>query len=125
MYEVTYVWRSNCPRGSEVLERHEIKPVRVTREGILPGCAATSISVTGSDGRKFNSSSENYFDTEAAALAHIREELVRGIEEQKEAVMNEVARLSNLERLLAEIPSALRGKVNDSLDKFPDGNAND
>lgn len=46
MYEVTQVIKTGEP------VRHEVRPITVTRYGILPGCSSPSIDITDRDGRK-------------------------------------------------------------------------
>ena len=57
-----------------------VTPIEVLREGILPGCSAVSITAKDSTGRTFQGAPRDYFDTEAAAWANVRQGLAETIE---------------------------------------------
>ena len=105
MYEVHYVWRSHDCQPDDVLERHEIRPVHVTWEGIRPGCSAPTILATDSKGNTFRGSARDFFETEIAARLHIRRELAQGVADAEKDITNVQARLSNLKRLLDAQPT--------------------
>jgi len=52
-----------------------VTSIEVLREGILPGCSAVSITAKGSDGRTFQGSPRDYFESEAAAWDSVRKGL--------------------------------------------------
>jgi len=66
----------------------DIQPITVIREGVLPGCSGVSITAIGPNGKKFLGNPANYFDTKAAAWAHIKEELIAGVDERREEIKN-------------------------------------
>lgn len=61
-----------------------VTPIEVLREGVLPGCSAVSITAKGSDGRTFQSSPRDYFESETAAWANVRRGLTETIEANEE-----------------------------------------
>ena len=61
-----------------------VTPIKVLREGILPGCSAVSITAKDSTGRTFQGAPRDYFDTEAAAWANVRQGLTETIEANEE-----------------------------------------
>ena len=46
--------------------------IEVLREGILPGCSGVSITAKGGDGRVFQGTPRDYFDSEAAAWDNVK-----------------------------------------------------
>ena len=63
-----------------------VTPIEVLREGILPGCSGVSITAKGSDGRTFQGSPRDYFESEAAAWAQVKQDLIDTIQNNDEAV---------------------------------------
>lgn len=65
-----------------------VTPIEVLREGILPGCSAVSITAKGSDGRTFQSSPRDYFESEAAAWAQVKQDLLDTIQSNEKAIQD-------------------------------------
>ena len=65
-----------------------VTPITVLREGILPGCSAPSITATSSDGHTFQGIVSDYFETEAAAWAQVKQALLDTIESNEKAIQD-------------------------------------
>lgn len=63
-----------------------VTPIEVLREGILPGCSAVSITAKDREGRTFQGSPRDYFESEAAAWAQVKQALIDTIETNDEEV---------------------------------------
>ena len=74
MYEIS--WNST---GDGMFSHCSVTPIHVTREGILPGCSATTIDFTDHTGRKCQGTASNYHDTEAQAWAEIHDTINKAI----------------------------------------------
>ena len=61
LYEVNWHYKE------EVFSHCTVTPITVLRRSVLPGCAAESITARGVDGRKFEGSPRDFFETEKAA----------------------------------------------------------
>lgn len=73
-----------------------VAPIEVLREGILPGCSAVSITAKDSEGRTFQGSPRDYFESEAAAWAQVKQDLIVTIQnndEEVEQLIDETNRL--------------------------------
>lgn len=98
MYEV--VWISN--------ERDEtthirVEPITVIREGILPGCAAVTISAIDSRGDKFYGDPQDYFKTEAEAWETARADLNSTIELFEQRIAEDQEALEVMRALAEQI----------------------
>lgn len=71
MYETN--WHNT---GEGVFIKHTVTPITVLRHGVLPGCSAPSITATDSRGNTFHGSIDNYFETEQAAHAAVKQDLI-------------------------------------------------
>jgi hypothetical protein len=74
MYEVN--WYGN----NDIFTKCTVTPIYVEREGVLPGCTGVSITATDAEGRKFQGSPRNYFNTEEEAWASVRDELRKSLD---------------------------------------------
>jgi len=76
MYEVNYHYN-----GDNSFSCCSISKITVIRQGILPGCSLPSITAIDENWRKFQGSSENYFNTKEEALnsilAFLKESIAR------------------------------------------------
>lgn len=63
-----------------------VTPITVIRESVLPGCSAVSITAKDSNGRTFQGSAGDYFETEAAAWAQVKQDLLDTIKNNDEMV---------------------------------------
>ena len=81
-----------------------VTPITIVREGILPGCSAASITAKGSDGRTFQGSPRDYFETEAEAWAQLKQDLLDTIESNDEEVEARKAETHRLFSFLITLP---------------------
>lgn len=95
LYEVNWHYDDN-----DTLVRISVSPVRVLREGILPGCSAVSITAVGSDGRQFQGCPRDYFETEDAAWAQAKKEIQETITSAEQAVVEAQRRIEGLRSVL-------------------------
>ena len=95
LYEVNWHYDEN-----DMLVRISVFPIRVLREGILPGCSAVSITAVGSDGRQFQGCPRNYFETEDAAWAQAKEALQETLVLQEQVMYEAKRRIEGLRSIL-------------------------
>lgn len=98
MYETNYHY------NGEKLSHFTVTPIQVIRRGVLEGCSTESITAIGSDGRRFNGSARNYFETEEKAWESIRVELVEGIEATEKEINKQRQYLEDLREVLRKMP---------------------
>jgi len=93
MYEINWHYKDN---EQTQFSHCTVTPITIVREGVLPGCSTVSITAKGSDGRTFQGSPRDYFESEAAAWAQAKQDLLDTIEnndEEVEALKAETHRL--------------------------------
>ena len=93
MYEINWHYKDN---EQTKFSHCTVTPIEVLREGILPGCSAVSITARGGDGRQFQGSPRDYFESESAAWAQAKQDLLDTIRKNDEvvaALRNETHRL--------------------------------
>ena len=83
LYEINWYYTDN---EQTKFSHCTVTPITIVREGILPGCSAVSITAKDSDGRTFQGSPRNYFESEAAAWAKAKQDLIDTIQEIDEEV---------------------------------------
>ena len=83
MYEINWHYKDN---EQTQFSHCTVTPITIIREGVLPRCTAVSITAKGSDGRVFQGSPRDYFETEAAAWAQVKQDLLDTIENNDEEV---------------------------------------
>ena len=83
MYEINWHYTDN---EQTKFSHCTVTPIEVLREGILPGCSAVSITAKGSDGRTFQGSPRDYFESEEAAWAQAKQDLFDTIQHNDEEV---------------------------------------
>lgn len=83
MYEINWHYKDS---DQNQFSHCTVTPIKVLREGILPGCSGVSITAKGSDGRTFQSSPRDYFESEAAAWAQVKQDLLDAIQNNDEEV---------------------------------------
>ena len=81
LYEINWHYKDS---EQTQFSHRTVTPIEVLREGILPGCSAVSITAKDSTGRTFQGAPRDYFDTEAAAWANVRQGLAETIEANEE-----------------------------------------
>ena len=77
-----------------------VTPITVLREGILPGCSAPSITATSSDGHTFQGVARDYFETEVAAWAQVKQALLDTIESNEKAIEDLKAEIDTVFKFL-------------------------
>lgn len=103
LYEVNWHYDDN-----DTLVRVSVSPIRVLREGILPGCSAVSITAVGSDGRQFQGCPRDYFETEDAAWAQAKEELQETLASAEQAMYEAKRRIEGLRSVLNAVQGVLK-----------------
>ena len=83
MYEINWHYKDS---DQNQFSHCTVTPIEVLREGVLPGCSAVSITAKGSDGRTFQGSPRDYFESEAAAWAQVKKYLLDTIDNNAEEV---------------------------------------
>jgi hypothetical protein len=104
MYEVNWHYDTE---GS--FSHCSVTPITVTRESILPGCQAVSISAIGADGHSFNGSPKDYFNSQEAAWCYVREELRKSLENLKIKKEKLELDIQRIEKSLSNISSLYFG----------------
>jgi hypothetical protein len=100
MYEAN--WHYNGDENfSDTFSYCCVSPIKVTREGILPGCSGISIDAIDSQGRRFQGSPGKYFETEEAALDFIKERLSENIQADRNGIARLTADCDAMEEYLA------------------------
>lgn len=101
LYEVNWHY------DNDTLVRISVTPIRVLREGILPGCSAVSITAVDSDGRQFQGCPRDYFETEDAAWTQAENELRETLASAEQAMYETQRRIEGLRSVL----DAVRGEL--------------
>ena len=83
MYEINWHYKDN---EQTQFSHCTVTPITVVREGILPGCSAPSITAKAADGHTFLGSARDYFESEAAAWAQAKQDLIDTIQHNDEEV---------------------------------------
>lgn len=103
LYEVNWHYDDN-----DMLVRISVSPIRVLREGILPGCSAVSITAVGSDGRQFQGCPRDYFETEDAAWVQAKKELQETLASAEQAVDEAQRRIEGMRSVLNAVQGELK-----------------
>jgi hypothetical protein len=77
LFEVEWI---DTPNKLEI----KVWPIKVVREGILPGCLGITITGIDKDGQKFQGNPGNYYETEQEALEATKQDLVQSLVNLKE-----------------------------------------
>ena len=83
-----------------------VTPIKVLREGILPGCTAVSITARDASGRKFQGSPDDYFKTEEDAWRQIKKDLLQTIEANDKCVETLKDETHRLFKYLCSLPES-------------------
>lgn len=97
------LYEANWHYNNDTLVRISVSPIKVLREGILPGCSAVSITAVDSNGHQFQGCPQNYFETEEAAWAQIKVELQETIASEEREVCEAQRRIKGLRSVLLAI----------------------
>ena len=103
LYEVNWHYKD---KKQMCFSHCTVTPIKVIREGILPGCTEVSITAVDMHGRKFNSSPNEFFASEQAAWESVRRALLGTIannEEELEIIKNETRAIF---KFLNSLPAA-------------------
>ena len=101
MYEINWHYKD---REQTQFSHCTVTPIEVLREGILPGCSGVSITAKDSAGRTFQGSPRDYFETEAAAWAQVKQDLLDTIESNDKEVAKLKAETHRLFLFLITLP---------------------
>ena len=101
MYEINWHYKD---REQTQFSHCTVTPITIIREGILPGCTAVSITAKDTNGRTFQGSPRDYFKTEAAAWAQVKQDLLDTIENNDEEVAALKAETHRLFSFLTTLP---------------------
>lgn len=106
MCEVNWHYR-DTPEGVSVLSHYSVTPIRVIREGVLPGCTGVSITAIDCDGQQFQGSPDGYHETEASAWNEVVTALAAGIRAERDEADKAIARADAMQRYLDAIREAV------------------
>lgn len=97
MFEVKWHWLDKN-KAPSVFDYCSIHPIKVIREGILPGCSGVTITAIDNTGRKFQGSPSNYFKTEEQAWKEVKKELnetIESLEKDKQEIEKNISAYKN------------------------------
>ena len=101
MYEINWHYKDS---EQTQFSHCTVTPITIVREGILPGCSAPSITAKGSDGRTFIGSARDYLESEAAAWAEVKQDLLSTVQENDKRIKELTEENHNLFRFLITLP---------------------
>ena len=104
LYKINWHYKDD---EQTVFSHCTVTPITVLREGILPGCSAPSITAKAADGRTFLGSARDYFESEAAAWAEVKQDLLSTVQENDKRIEELSEENHNLFRFLIKIPDGL------------------
>ena len=105
------LYEMNWHYNNDLLVCISVTPIKVLRDGILPGCSAVSITAVDKDGRQFQGCPQNYFETEEAAWKQATIELQETIASEERDVCEAQRRIEGLRNVLLAIQEAELIKV--------------
>lgn len=97
LYEVNWHY------DNDTFARISVSPIKVLREGILPGCSAVSITAVAKDGHRFQGCPQYYFETEEAAWKQATIELQEAIASEQRGICEAQRRIEGLRSVLSAI----------------------
>lgn len=100
LYEVNWHY------DNDTLARISVSPIKVLREGILPGCSSVSITAVDSNGREFLGCPQDYFESEEAAWEQTKIDLQETIASEERDVCEAQRRIEGLRNVLLAIQGA-------------------
>lgn len=92
MFEIKWHWLDKNKTPS-IFSYCSVHPIKVIREGVLPGCSGVTITAIDITGRKFQGNPSNYFKTEKQAWAQVKKELresVKSLIKQKKEIEKDI-----------------------------------
>lgn len=99
MFEVNWHYTN------EVFSHCTVTPIRVIRQGVLPGCTGETITAIDGEGRKFQGSADNYFSSEKEAWESVANDLIDSlhlnVEQMREAANQTEAYIKHLKSINA------------------------
>ena len=102
MYEINWHYKDS---EQTKFSHCTVTPITIIREGILPGCTAVSITAKDTNSRTFQGSPRDYFKTEAAAWAAVKQDLFDTIKNCDKKVAALMEELSCLFSFLITLPA--------------------
>ena len=97
------LYEANWHYSNDTLVRISVSPIKVLREGILPGCSAVSITAVDKDGHQFQGCPQDYFETEEAAWKQATIELQEAIASEQRGICEAQRRIEGLRSVLSAI----------------------
>lgn len=82
-----------------------VTPIEVLREGILPGCSGVSITARDTNGRTFQGSPRDYFETEAQAWGRVRKGLAATADDNEAYIADLKAEVLAIRAFLDTMPA--------------------
>ena len=102
MYEINWHYKD---REQTQFSHCTVTPIEVLREGILPGCSAVSITAKGSDGRTFQGTPRDYFESEEAAWDRVRKGLAAMADDNEAYIADLKAEVLAIRAFLDTMPA--------------------
>ena len=102
MYEINWHYKDS---EQTQFSHCTVTPITIVREGILPGCTAVSITAKGSDGRIFQGSPRDYFETEAQAWGRVRKGLAATADDNEAYIADLKAEVLAIRAFLDTLPA--------------------
>ena len=102
MYEINWHYKDS---EQTQFSHCTVTPITVTREGILPGCTAVSITAKDSAGRTFQGSPRDYFETESAAWDNVRKGLAAMADDNEAYIADLKAEVLAIRTFLDTLPA--------------------
>lgn len=102
LYEIN--WHYN----NDLLVGISVTPIKVLREGILPGCSAVSITAVDKDGHQFQGNPQDYFETEEAAWKQATIELQESIVAGEEVIAETQKQIESFRNVLLTMQKELQ-----------------
>ena len=82
-----------------------VTPITILREGILPGCTGVSITAKDSEGRTFQGSPRDYFESEAAAWDNVKSGLMAMADDNEAYIADLKAEVIAIRAFLDTLPA--------------------
>ena len=102
MYEINWHYKDS---EQTQFSHCTVTPITIVREGILPGCTAVSITAKDTNGRTFQGSPRDYFETEAQAWAQARRDLLETIANNDNEVKELFAETQRMFSFIITLPA--------------------
>ena len=100
MWEINYHW------NDDAFSHYSVTPIKILRQGILAtfsGCSKESITAISSDGRHFQGSADNYYNTESDAWEKVKIDLEKAIVDKEAQIKKITVEIDSWKKLLTEL----------------------